>query len=36
MQVALIYTVGTVVPATILSLAIAVLLDTKLRGPVAA
>lgn len=31
-RVTLIYTVGTVVPATILSLAIAVMLDTKLRG----
>ena len=31
-RVTLYYTVGTVVPATILSLAIAVMLDTKLRG----
>ena len=31
-KVTLYYTVGTVVPATILSLAIAVMLDTKLRG----
>lgn len=31
-RVTLVYTVGTVVPATILSLAIAVMLDTKLRG----
>ncbi|MFN3953422.1 MAG: carbohydrate ABC transporter permease [Pararhodobacter sp.] len=31
-RVTLYYTLGTVVPATILSLAIAVMLDTKLRG----
>ncbi len=31
-KITLYYTVGTVVPATILSLAIAVMLDTKLRG----
>lgn len=31
-RVTLLYTVGTVVPATILSLAIAVMLDTRLRG----
>ncbi|MFN4158092.1 MAG: carbohydrate ABC transporter permease [Gemmobacter sp.] len=31
-RVTLIYTVGTVVPATLLSLAVAVMLDTKLRG----
>ena len=31
-RVTLIYTVGTVIPATVLSLAVAVMLDTKLRG----
>ncbi|WP_333834463.1 carbohydrate ABC transporter permease [Rubrimonas sp.] len=31
-RVTLVYTVGTVVPATVLSLAIAVLLDTRLHG----